>query len=472
MPLDKRPRLGLSCAADEVSNSRGLPLGASLPLRPRFRRRRLARKLDHVRDLLGEAVFPVDVYPPALLLGAALASGLMIGIERGWRHRRQRPGSRVAGVRTYTLLGVAGGLTGVLGQIFTPALAVVIVAVLGAGLLAGFWRDPLRRDATGFVAAIVTLALGTIAGAGQPHLAVAGAAVVTLLLATREQSHGFLARLNQADVHAFARYLVIAGAVLPFLPNRYMGPLEAWNPFQLWLVVVLVTGFSFAGYIANRTVGARKGVIATAIIGGGYSSTAVTAALSQRLRHGDEGPFEAGIVLASAVMYLRVIALVLILTPSTFREFLTTVGPAAAVGLIAALLMWIRTTRAAEAPGEVPRNPVELLPAFGFVAIVAAAAVATRWAQGGFGEGGIALSLFLTGSFDVDAAIATLSGLPSDAIARDLAALALGGTVVANMALKIFVVAVYAKRRGARAVMALGASTAVLVGTIGWRLLG
>lgn len=407
---------------------------------------------------------------PALLLGASFAAGLMIGLERGWHLRRYASGTRVAGVRTYTLVGAGGGLSALLGTFIHPAAAIVLALALSAGLAVGYWRDPAQRDATSFVAAIVALALGMLAGAGQPALAVAGAAVVTLLLATRDQSHQFVANLNQIDVHAFARYAVIAGAVLPFLPNRSMGPLDAWNPFQLWLVVVLVTGFSFAGYIAHRTVGARKGVLATALIGGAYSSTAVTASLSQQLGRGEAGPFAAGIILASAVMYLRAIVLMAVLSPSTLPQFLITVGPAAVIGAILALVAWgcAASTDQAEAP--VPGNPIELLPAFGFVAVVAAAAVATRWAQARFGETGIATSLFLTGSFDVDAAIVTLSGLPISAIDRGIAAIALAGTIAANMALKMFVIGAYARERGFVAVAGLATSTAVLLLTIGWRL--
>ena len=111
---------------------------------------------------------------------------------------------------------------------------------------------------------------------------------------------------------------MIAGAVLPFLPNGHYGPLGAWNPHKLWLVVVLVTGFSFLGYVANRIFGERNGTIATALIGGAYSSTAVTQSLAQRLGREQRGGAEpAGIALATAVMYLRVTLLVGILSTRT-----------------------------------------------------------------------------------------------------------------------------------------------------------
>jgi uncharacterized membrane protein (DUF4010 family) len=395
----------------------------------------------------------------------------MIGVERGWRLRGEAPGTRVAGVRTFTLLGGGGGLAALLGALISPAVTILLVLALSGGLVMAYWREPKSRDSTSFVAAIVALALGLLAGAGEPALAIAAAAVVTLVLATREQSHGLIDRLNRNDVRAFSRYAVIAAAVLPFLPNRSMGPLDAWNPFQLWLVVVLVTGFSFAGYVANRTVGARKGVLATALIGGAYSSTAVTASLSRPLGRGEPGPFTAGILLASAIMYVRVLVLVAILSPSTLPQFLVTVGPAATVGLLLALLAWRRAPPPENSKAATPGNPIELLPAFGFVAIVAVAAVVTRWAQARFGEAGIATSLFLTGSFDVDAAIVTLSGLPVEAIDRRLAAAALGGTIVANMLLKILVTAAYARQKGRTAVAGLAASTLLLAVTIGSRLL-
>lgn len=293
-------------------------------------------------------------------------------------------------------------------------------------------------------------------------LAIAAAAVMTLILASRRESHRFVACLNATDVQAFARFAVIAVAVLPFLPDRALGPLDSWNPFRLWLVVVLITGFSFGGYIANRTVGERKGVLATALIGGAYSSTAVTASFAQRLGGGERGPFSGGILIATAVMYLRVIVLVGLLSTSTLLPFVAVTSPAALVGLGAAGIAWFRSVGGDGSAGSGTRNPVEILPAVGFVAIVAAGAVATRWAQQGFGETGIAASLFMTGTFDVDAAIVTLSGLPAQAIDRNLAAVAIAGTMIANMLLKIAVCAVYGRRRAFRAVLGLAASTVVL----------
>lgn len=297
------------------------------------------------------------------------------------------------------------------------------------------------------------------------------AAVVVLLLALRSELHGFIGQLDANDVKALARFAVIAGAVLPLLPNQPFGPYGAWNAQKLWLVVVLVTGFSFAGYIANRIFGERRGTVATAMIGGAYSSTAVTVSLAQTLgRHARAiGPEPAGIALASAVMYLRVLILVGLLATSVLVPFAIIIAPALVVATIAGLVLLWKSSR--ESDGTTPPgNPIQLLPALGFLAFLAIAAVAARWAEGRFGEGGIAVLLLITGSLDVDAAIITAGGLKPGAISPQLAALALAGTVMANMAVKVGVTVVYARSRGISAALALLASMVALgIGLwIGW----
>ena len=406
----------------------------------------------------------------ALRIGAAVAAGLLIGIERGWTQRGQRAGTRVAGVRTFTLLGLAGGLGGLLGAKGQTLVAGCIAASAAALLVAGYFKRLQEKpDATTPVAALATLAVGFLAGSGSAGLAVSAAAVAVLVLAMREELHGFVAKLDEHDVKALARFAVIALGVLPFLPNEPMGPYGAWNPWKLWWVVVLVTGFSFMAYVANRLFGARRGTISTALIGGAYSSTAVTQSLAQRLGSNEAGGAEAaGIALATAVMYLRVIALVAFLAPRILPSFvLVVLGPLLAAW---AAGWWLyRKAPKCEGPSP-PGNPIALLPALGFLLFVAAAAVVARWAEGRFGEQGIAVLLLIMGSMDVDAAIVTAGGLPPQAIAAELAALALGGTILANMFVKLGVTLAYARGKGLAAALALGASMAALTASlvVGW----
>jgi len=406
----------------------------------------------------------------ALRVGTGLASGALIGLERGWKLRDQKAGYRVAGVRTFSLLGLGGGIAGLIGSEGQPLTAAAMVA--GALAMLGIAYAPKlqkKGDATSPIAAVATLGIAFLAGTGSIGLALAAAAVVVLILALRDDLHNFVERLDERDIKAVARFAVIALAVLPFLPDEPMGPYDAWNPAKLWWVVVLVTGFSFAGYVANRLFGARHGTIATALIGGAYSSTAVTQSLAQRLGSAEEGGAEpAGIALASAVMYLRVIVLVALLATRILWPFVVVVTPALLVAWAAGWWLY-RKAPSAEGPTP-PGNPIALVPALGFLLFVAVAAVAARWAEGRFGEQGIALLLLIMGSMDVDAAIVTAGGLPDSAITAELAALALGGTILANMAVKLGVTLAYARGKGVGAALALGASMVALAASllVGW----
>ena len=410
----------------------------------------------------------------------SLAIGLLIGVERGWRSRAEPDGARVAGLRTFGLLGLTGGIAGLVQQSVGALLAGLIVAGGIAALLAGYLRDLQAHGSvsvTSCIAAILTLAFGLLATSGFPVPAAACAATMTLLLASRRQLHGWLAGLSEADVQATARFAIITAVVLPLLPDRSFGPYGAWNPRDLWLVVVLVTGFSFAGYAANKRFGARNGTLATAAIGGLYSSTAVTAVLSRRLRDKGEParPLAAGIALASALMFVRVLVLTAVLAPEALATLAMIIVPAALLTLLASLWL-VRRSRGADgrraAPDMASGNPFELLPALGFAALVAVTALATRWAEARFGAAGTATLIAITGSFDVDAAVVTLGGLPDGTLRPSLAGVTLAVPVLVNNLFKSGIVIVTAgPGRGWKASLPLLASCAAIVAGLAGQLL-
>jgi uncharacterized membrane protein (DUF4010 family) len=409
-------------------------------------------------------------YWQALSLATALACGLLIGIERGWKLKDQKPGTRVAGVRTFSMLGLGSGIAGLIGARGSPFAAGAIVVGIVALMVTAYSRQlKEHHDSTSAVAALVTIGIAFLAGSGEPALGIASAAIAVAFLALRAELHGFVDKLDEQDVKALARYAIIAGAILPFLPSGHYGPLGAWNPQKLWLVVVLVTGFSFLGYVANRIFGERHGTIATALIGGAYSSTAVTQSLAQRLGSEEQGGAEpAGIALATAVMYVRVILLVGVLSTRVLFDFAMLMLPALVVAWGAGFWLYRKAPRC-DAPAP-PGNPIAILPALGFLAFVAIAAVAARWAAGRFGEQGLATLLLITGSMDVDTAIITLGGLDPKAIGSALAALALAGTVLVNMTVKLGITLAYARSKGVSAALALAASMVALAITmaLGW----
>ena len=367
------------------------------------------------------------------------------------------------------MLGLVAGLAGLSGELGQSFAAGSLVLGAAALVIIGYaYRPDLskRADATSPVAALVTVGLGFVAGFGEPGFAIAGATIVTLLLALKAELHGFLEKIDENDVKALARFAVIAGAILPFLPNGHFGPLGAWNPQRLWLVVVIVTGFSFLGYVANRIFGEKHGTVGTGLIGGAYSSTAVTQALAQRLGSESEGGAEpAGIALASAVMFLRVPVLIGLFATRALPAIIVLLLPAIVVAWAAGFWLYRKAPRR---PGPAPPgNPIALLPALGFVVFVAVAAVAAKWAQGSFGQSGLAVLLLIIGSMDVDVAIVTLGGLSSSAISPLVAAMAICGTIILNMGVKIGITLVYARRRGLSAAAAMTASVVALTVMVG-----
>jgi uncharacterized membrane protein (DUF4010 family) len=403
-------------------------------------------------------------------LALALAIGLLVGLERGWQSRSAPDGSRVAGFRTFGLLGLAGGTAALLPATF----GAILLAAAALTLLIGYARtaDHTDHSATGTIAGLLTLALGAYAAAGHQVEAFAAAAIMVLLLAMRQQLHRFLAGLTAAEVEAATRFAIVALVILPLMPDRAMGPLDAWNPRQLWMVIVLVLGLSFAGYVLARRVGPTRGLIATAAAGALVSSTAVTASYARRLRTPSpaDGALVAGIAVASAIMYARVLLLTALLAPFALAPITLVALPA---GLVAAALAWAAVRRTPPAPpGEALKlgNPLEFAPAIGLAAFVAILAVASRWAQQQFGDAGIAALLLLTGFADVDAAVITLAGLPAGTLAPARAGLLLALPVVANMVLKAGLALVIAgPRRGWPAAWPLLAS--VLAAAAGMALL-
>lgn len=396
-------------------------------------------------------------------LGIALALGLLIGLERGWSARAEPAGGRVAGIRTFGLVGLVGGLAGVLAASVSEAAAAMLIVATAAALVAGYVRDMTEGDsvsATSTIAALATLALGMLATSGQPLLAAVAAGSMLLLLAMRQELHAWVRGLSALEIKAVARFALIAIVVWPLLPDVSYGPYDAWNPRDIWFVVVLISGLSFAGYVAAKRLGAVSGALATASAGAIVSSTAVTAALARRLRTGEaDAPLAAAISAAGAVMMMRALALTALLAPRALATLAVVIVPAALAALAAACLTLRRGRAHAAAPAQAPRNPFDIRPAIAFAALIAGAALVARWAADIFGDHGLAVVLAITGALDVDAAIVTLGGLPDDAVDPALAGIILAVPILANTLFKAGVtVALAGWRQGRSGAAALTAS--------------
>lgn len=414
----------------------------------------------------------LDALSPFAGVGLALALGLLIGVERGWAHRLDPDGSRIAGIRTFALLGLAGGVAGEATMHVSPLIGSTLLLASTAPLLIGYGQAAAQGEfsATTAVVGVITLALGLLAATGHMVLACISAAVTTLVLVQRLTLHEWLGRLSEPELQAIARFGLIALAILPLLPDHDFGPYAAWNPRQIWTVVVLVSGLSLVGYAATKRLGAR-GMLATAAAGALVSSTAVTAALAGRIRKGEaeESGLVAGIALASAIMFGRVMILVGVLAPFALVPTALVAGPAAAVSVACAA--WaLRSRRGPRSTTELPqvRNPFDLAPALLLAGVVMAGSLAARWALDAFGDAGLVVVLGVTGMLDVDAAIISMSSLPGGALTPRTAGYILAAPILANTLVKAGITLAIARGRpGWRAAAPLFASIAVALGGLG-----
>ncbi len=373
-------------------------------------------------------------------IALALALGLLIGLQRGWAQREQAAGSRFAGFRTYGLLGLAGGLGGFLSA-RAQGPATVVLAASAALVVAGYWRSSQRNPSisgTASLSGLITMACGFLAATDYELLAIAAACVMVLLLALRTQLHGLLGRLDEKEIMAIARFALIALVILPLLPDRDYGPYDAWNPRHLWMVVVLVSGFSFAGYVAARRLGATRGIIATAAAGAVVSSTAVTASVAQRMRDGVQPVHGAAIMAASSMMFARVLVLTGVLAPFALPMLARLAAPGLLVSLLATGWFLLRSRGAGAAADGSPtvRNPFDLGPALVLMGLVMVLTLLARYVLDRFGDAGLATVLAISGMVDVDSAIITMGSLPPGTLDPKIAGLVLMPPVLLNTLFK------------------------------------
>ena len=379
---------------------------------------------------------------PAARLAAALAIGLLIGLERGWRERRQPDGGRVAGLRTFALFGLLGGVLA-LGSASPVPLAAGLLA-LAVLFAVSFGRAASAMGTvsiTTAVAGLVTFCLGALASRGHVLLAAGTGAVVALLLGLKEELHGGLRRIASAELSAILQLAVLTAAVLPLLPDAAFGPYGAWNPFQLWIAVLLVASLSLAGHVAARWRGERQGLLWMGLLGGLASSTAATVALARSVREqpGRCDAAAAGAVAACGVMFLRMAVVTAVLQPrlaAPVGGFLVWLGLAS---FATSAWQWRRARVPADAANAPPAGSrvFDLPTAAGFGLLLAGVAVAVRFAQEQLGSAGLLAAAFLSGLADVDAIlISTLQLQVQGGVALPVAMTAIAAAVVANMASK------------------------------------
>jgi uncharacterized membrane protein (DUF4010 family) len=337
------------------------------------------------------------------VLGVSLLLGLLVGLQREYAD------SGLAGLRTFPLVTLLGSLAALLVE-FAGGWAIA-AGLVALAVVIGVANEVRSRHAhndggiTTEVALLVMFLVGAYVVVGDWVVGVALGVAVAVLLQFKVELHGLVDRLGDADVRAVMTFALISGVVLPVLPNETFGPLDVLNPFEIWLMVVLIVGITLAGYACYKFFGERAGLLLGGVLGGAVSSTATVASYARRTR---EQPAMARaslivVTIASAVVFVRV--MIEIAAVSSQNLFPVAWPPLAILGaatLAPALFAFIRATKDHQKLPE-QKNPTELKAAMVFAAIYAAVTLALAAAKEWLGDIGLYVVAVLSGLTDMDA---------------------------------------------------------------------
>jgi len=411
-----------------------------------------------------------DTLQWAYRLAVALAIGMLIGIERGWKGREAEEGEREIGLRTLALVGLVGGLGGLLGGLLDERFGGLLIGLMfiGLALLLGMVyrvKADEREDIglTTEIAVLATFLLATLAGLGQLAVASAGAVIMALLLTYKSQLHGWLRALDRPELLAGFKLLLISVVLLPLLPNQGFGPWDALNPYVIWWMVVLIAGISFVGYFAIRIAGARGGTIFTAVAGGLASSTATTLNLARlaRRKNADASLLGGGILLACGTMFPRMLLVATLIHAPLFSLL---VWPAAAMAVLtygAAFWLLRKPSELSSGQDMLPRNPLELTSALTFGGLLALVMLLGKALTEWFGDAGTYALAAASGVADVDAITLSLARMGGEGLAAETAVLGIVIAASVNSLVKAGMAGVIGGRKlGLAAGLPLGISVA------------
>ena len=374
----------------------------------------------------------------------ALAIGLLLGFERERGHARELP----AGSRSFALLSLVGAVAASMGS-----WAVVVgLATVGA-LLALAYNRTSKHDpgTTTEIAALVAYLLGALAYT-RPAMAGALAVIVVVLLMSKDRIHRFAREIvSEVELEDAIKFFVVAFVILPLLPDKPLGPYGALNPAKVWLLVVLLTGIGWIGYIGVRALGPGRGMLVTGLAGGFVSASATTASMGRLSRtvEGVRAPL-AGALFASVSTFVQLLIVLSVVNP----EVVGRLWPAAVAGgvVLAGIAAFVYRgarkdpAQRADTAGEdacadgaaVPASrPFALRPALILAAVLTFALLVGRWGADALGPNGAVLAAYAAGLADAHAgSVAAASLAARGDITTNTALLAIAAALGSNLIVK------------------------------------
>lgn len=342
----------------------------------------------------------------AISFAVAIGLGALLGLER----ERTKGGDGGAGVRTFALISLSGALAGYLDKYLGLGQLALVLFVAIAMLVVGLYIVTGMRGDTGItteVSALLAFLLGLLCVHGLLQLASWVAVMMALLLALKQWLHRLASQINAQDVEATLKFAIVTLIILPLLPNTNYGPppLDAFNPYKIWLIVVLISALNFASYLVIKIVGAQHGIGLVGLLGGLASSTAVTLGFARRSKlDAAEAPALAmGILLAWTVMLFRVGLMVVLISWDLGVKLVLVLAVLSAANLAACWWLWRLSAHQPRGEVKSGNNPFELTEAIQFGLLFGVVVFLARVAQVYFGETGLYLASGIAGLTDVDA---------------------------------------------------------------------
>lgn len=380
----------------------------------------------------------------------AIVLGLIIGLQREMNLLYANRQKDFGGARTFALIALIGYLSAWLNA-SVPYLLIASTSVLGALLMGAYIlnRTPTENGMTTEFSALVVFFLGALLAYEKMALAVFVAMSVLFILNLKEKIQTYEKVIEKQDLSAMILFLMMSFVILPLFPDEPLDPWGYFNLYNIWLMVVLVAGISFLGYIAVRLVGAKHGIGLAGLLGGIVSSTAVTLSLARRSK---ENPslsknLAIGVGLACSIMLFRIYIELLIINAVLAHEILYPVLIASGVGYLYLGFLYVTTEKEKIIQETVFKNPFQLSEALILGVLFGAVIALVKFANTSFGELGVYIISFISGLTDTDAIALSLASLSNNGLDTTTALNAITLAIIANSLLKSIIIFLLGTRR-------------------------
>jgi uncharacterized membrane protein (DUF4010 family) len=396
----------------------------------------------------------------------ALALGALIGLEREYSQAKGKYTS-FAGIRTFPLMSLSGAILAYLSQLISPWILVGGVIVFCGLIIAAYYttsKDSKYHGITTAIAAFIAFFVGILCLSNQAMLAAIVAIATTILLYAKNFLHRFAKKIKRKELADTLKFAIIAFVILPFLPNKGYGPYEIFNPFIIWLMVVFISGISFAGYILMKWFG-EKGIALAGIFGGLVSSTAVTTSFAARSKKENRvvRALALGVIMANTIMFFRILIVVFALNQSLLLEILLPIGILSLISIIFAYFLYKKAKRIKKHKLKLS-SPFTLGPALKFGVFFAVILALVKLADIYLSSKGVYLVSIISGFADVDAITISLSQMAKTSLSKNIARNGIILAAITNIAVKGGIAYFFGSKQFGKIVLGLFL-TLILIGT-------